>query len=126
MSLISFRNLTYPLRSKFQIGALVILALLVAAVRYGASSRLDRGARPIGGKSGQNTETSIDLEAHRGEIIDFLDETNKRLKRNSPKTADSELQGLVDGSYDRDVRREREAQQPNEKFQDIRKSLGLE
>ena len=32
MSLISFRNLTAPLRSRFQIGALVILALLVAAV----------------------------------------------------------------------------------------------
>lgn len=126
MSLISFRNLTYPLRSKFQIGALVILALLVAAVRYGASSRPERGGRPSDGGPGRNAESPIDLEAHREEIIDFLDETNKRLKRNSPKRADSELEGLVDGSYDREVRREREAQQPNEKFQDIRKSLGLE
>jgi hypothetical protein len=126
MSLISFRNLTSPLRSKFQIGALVILALLVAAVRYGASSRQDRSLRPSDGRSGQNDERPIDLEAHREEIIDFLDETNKRLKVSGPKKADSELQGLVDGSYDRDVRREREARQPNEKFQDIRKSLGLE
>jgi len=74
----------------------------------------------------QGTDQAIDLEAHREEIIDFLDETNKRLKRDSPKRADNELQGLVDGSYDRDVRREREVEQPNEKFQDIRKSLGLE
>lgn len=125
MSLISFRNLTSPLRSKFQIGALVILALLVAAVRYGAASRVDRGRAPYD-RGRQAAEAPVDLEAHREEIIDFLDATDKQLKRKGSKQADSELQGLVDGSYERNVRREREADTQNEKFQDIRKSLGLE
>ncbi len=126
MSLISFRNLTYPLRSKFHIGALVILALLVAAVRYGASARLDRAPRSQDGRSGVAAGAPVDLEAHREEIIDFLDATDKQLKRKGSRQADSELEGLVDGTYEKNVRREREAQQDNGKFQDIRKSLGLE
>jgi hypothetical protein len=123
MSLISFRNLTAPLRSKFQIGALVIIALLVAVVRYGAA---DRTARVGSGRAPAGVEQSVDLEAHREEIIDFLDETEKHLKRNGSKPADSELEGLVDGSYEKSVRRKQNEAQTNGKFEDIRKSLGLE
>ncbi len=121
MSLISFRNLTAPLRSKFQIGALVILALLVAAVRFGASERAAKDRPPE-----TSADKPVDLEAHREEIVDFLNATEKHLKRNGSKPADSELQGLVDGSYERSVRRKQAAEQHNEKFEDIRKSLGLE
>ncbi len=123
MSLISFRNLTAPLRSKFQIGTLVVLALLVAAVRYGAS---DRSAKAVDYRGSATADKVVDLEAHREEIVDFLDATEKQLKRKGAKPADSELQGLVDGSYERSVRRKRNEEQPNGKFEDIRKSLGLE
>lgn len=123
MSLISFRNVTAPLRSKFQIGTLVILALLVAAIRYGASDRSGKGVTDRGAPT---QDKAVDLEAHREEIIDFLDETEKHLKRNGSKPADNELQGLVDGSYERSVRRKQNEEQRNGKFEDIRKSLGLE
>ena len=123
MSLISFRNLSAPLRSKFQIGALVIIALLVAVVRYGAA---DRTARVGSARVPAGVAQSVDLEAHREEIIDFLDETEKHLKRNGTKQSDSELEGLVDGSYEKSVRRKQSETQANGKFDDIRKSLGLE
>jgi hypothetical protein len=123
MSLISFRNLTAPLRSRFQIGTLVILALLVAAIRYGASDRSTKGGAERGAAV---ADKGVDLETHREEIIDFLAQTEKQLKRNGSKPTDSELQGLVDGSYERSVRRKQDEEQRNGKFEDIRKSLGLE
>ncbi|MEY4701517.1 MAG: hypothetical protein RL326_1704 [Pseudomonadota bacterium] len=123
MSLISFRNVTAPLRSKFQIGTLVILALLVAAIRYGAS---DRSGKSVDYPGSATADKAVDIEAHREEIVDFLDATEKQLKRKGPKPADSELQGLVDGSYERSVRRKQNEEQPSGKFEDIRKSLGLE
>jgi hypothetical protein len=123
MSLISFRNLSAPLRSKLQISTLVILALLVAAIRYGASDRSGKGPAE---RTVASQDKGVDLEAHRDEIIDFLDQTDKHLKRNGSKNADSELQGLVDGSYERSVRRKQNEAQRNGKFEDIRKSLGLE
>jgi hypothetical protein len=126
MSLISARNFSAPLQSKVQIGILVILALLVAAIRMSGSSGpsmsvpAERDTAPqAGGVADPRDE----------ELVEFLQGMNKNRKdaaKRAGSPSDEELQGLMDGSFERDLQRKQDQQQKSGKFDDIRKSLGLE
>lgn len=126
MSLISARNFSAPLQSKVQIGILVILALLVAAIRMsgssgrGVNSRSERDLAP---------QAEGDSDPRDAELVQFLQDMNKNRKDAAKRAnveSDQELQGLMDGSFERDLQKKRDQQQKSGKFDDIRKSLGLE
>lgn len=121
MSLISLRNFTSPLRSRFQIGVLVVLALMVAAVRY--------GSRTEGG--GAATPSRFEEEAQNREIESFLRDSESRARDyrqqkqpSQPKV--EELEELANGAFERNRKREADSRDKAGKFDDIRKSLGLE
>jgi hypothetical protein len=121
MSLISLRNFSAPLQSKFQIGILVVLALVVAAIRFSGPS--SRSLPSVTGREG----SSSGADPRDAEIVDFLKGVEKNRNQAAKRPpADDELQGLMDGSYERDLQRKRDQQQKSGKFDDIRKSLGLE
>jgi hypothetical protein len=63
------------------------------------------------------------------ELVEFLQGMNKNRKdvaKRGAAPADQDLQGLMDGSYERDLQRKHDQEQKSGKFDDIRKSLGLE
>jgi hypothetical protein len=121
MSLINVRNLSAPIRSKVQIGGLIIVALLVLVIRYGTSSggsrssldRIPSGALVEDGPS-------------RDELLDLLDEPAASRRPSGPARDDSMVDELVDGRFDRQQKQKRQEADKNESFQDIRRSLGLE
>jgi|GEM_PF-2533050 len=126
MSLISFRNFTSPLRSRFQIGVLVVLALMVAAVRYGSRTEGGKVATPPRFSPPARLE-----EDQNREIENFLSDSdsrsrNARQKRQAPPPEVSELESLTNGTFERERKRESDSREKTGKFDDIRKSLGLE
>ncbi len=124
MSLISLRNFSAPLRSKVQIGILVTLALVVAAIRFGASAGPGMHVEP---SRGSREEPAMDPRD--AELVDFLKGVNKGRDAAAKRAAgadDEELQDLMDGSFERDLQRRQNQDQKTGKFNDIRKSLGLE
>jgi hypothetical protein len=124
MSLISLRNFSAPLRSKVQIGILVTLALVVAAIRFGASAG---SVVPSDSSRGVREEPVVDPRD--AELVEFLKGVNKGRDAEAKRAAgagDDELQGLMDGSFERDLQRKQNQGQNSGKFNDIRKSLGLE
>ena len=126
MSLISGRNFVAPLRSKVQIGILIILALLVAAIRLSGSSG---GALPSRSGGEAVSQGGGEGDPRDAELVQFLQDMNKNRKEGAKRAAaasDDELQGLMDGSFERDLQRRQDQEKKSDKFNDIRKSLGLE
>lgn len=134
MSLISTTNFLAPLRSKVQIGAILVLGVLVGVVRFASSHstsservRLQEGARsasqdPIRAYSREESP-AVDPE-----IEAYL--ASRRRGRPPESSGDSEVDGLLrGGASDRSAQRPRDSQtsepaQP-EKLNDIKRSLGL-
>lgn len=118
MSLISLRNLTAPLRSKAQIVAIVIAGLLVAAVRL-----MGNGASGDADARRDRSDRTVDVEAQDRNFRELL---NNQPKRRRVEPQDDMLNGLVDGSFERERQKQREAEHKSSEFDDIRRSLGLE
>jgi hypothetical protein len=121
MSLINLRNLSAPLRSKIQIGGLIIVALLVLVIRYGANSG---GAGPAVDRS--PSRALLDDGKSQDELLDLLDEPAVARRPAGAERDDSMVDELVDGRFDRQQKQKRQEGDKNESFQDIRRSLGLE
>lgn len=121
MSLISVRNFTAPFRSKVQIAAIVIVGLLVAAVRMVG-----------GGISGDivvrrdRKERTVEPQSQGRNMRELLDSQPRNADRRRGEPEDEMLKGLVDGSFERERQKQREAEHKASEFDDIRRSLGLE
>lgn len=128
MSLISIRNLTAPIRSKVQLGALLIAALLVLVIRLGGSS----GAPAASKQQGYGGADSEEEAVRRAQIADLLNDNPNVPPPKAPagkqgkQARDDVLDGLVDGRFDRKLKEQNEQVPKNESFEDIRRSLGLE
>lgn len=125
MSLINIRHLSAPLRSKFQIGAVVILALLVLMIRWSSSGSLENAA-PY--KPSVRKERAEKNQA----LLNFLKEstTNSSTETGSSNYGQTDplIDDIVTGEYERQLlaEKERETRSNSGSFSDIRKSLGLD
>ena len=126
MSLINIRNLSAPIRSKVQIGGLIIVALLVLVIRYGTSAGgfSSTGIRRQDGKPAAGTV--LGGSQSQQDLLDFLDEAPAPRKPAGADQDDSLVDELVSGRFDRQQKQRQQEQEKNESFQDIRRSLGLE
>lgn len=127
MSLISLRNLSAPLRSKVQLGALLIAALLVLAIRLGASGK----AGAPGSAPDYGSEDAEEEAIRRSQLTELLqkptgDARSGSTSKRGSRSNDDVLDSLVDGRFDKELRDQQEQERKNESFEDIRKSLGLE
>lgn len=120
MSLINLRHLSAPLRSKFQIGAIVILGLLVLMIRWSSGSNF-------------RTPNTSRLKPEQGvppnnAIVELLREPSESTTKINEPSADPFLDDLVSGSFDRrtGATRGQENSPDQGAFRDIRKSLGLQ
>lgn len=120
MSLINLRHLSAPLRSKFQIGAIVIFGLLVLIIRWGSGSN--------SGISNTNRPTMGQNALQKKAIIELLQEPSEEDSITSEAGSDPFLDDLVSGNFDQRTRSgsRREGSPGKGAFQDIRKSLGLQ
>lgn len=122
MSLISVRNLSAPLRSKMQVGGLIIAALLVLVIRLGAS----------GSSEGLSHDDLAEDEAmRRAQLTELLNDERAPEERRVPSKrqaagSDDVLEGLVDGRFDKQLKHKREEDTSGNSFEDIRRSLGIE
>jgi hypothetical protein len=127
MSLINIRNLALPLQSKVQVGALLIITLLVLVIRLGIGS-VEGVAPTRGGREAPAVLSPEDARDQDQALLDLLNESrpNAAKKRQEQAPADEVLDGLVDGSFDREAKQERQRRERGgESFDDIRKTLGL-
>jgi hypothetical protein len=120
MSLINVRNLSAPIRSKVQIGGLIIVALLVLVIRYGSHS----GDAPRGG-SRAPIDDSEDAQRQK-ELLDLLDDSSPARRPGGADTDDAMVDDLVSGRFAAEQAKKRQEAPKNDSFNDIRKSLGLE
>lgn len=120
MSLINLRHLSAPLRSKFQIGAIVILGLLVLMIRWSSGSHFHA---PKTSRAEAEKETQ-----QKNVIIELLQEAGEDSRGIKESDADPFLDDLVSGNFDRRTRSKSVQDSSNEQgaFRDIRKSLGLQ
>ena len=124
MSLINIRHLSAPLRSKFQIGAVVILALLVLMIRWSSSGSLENPAPYKASVRKERTERNQAL-------LNFLKESATSsptgAKPSNLEHTDPLIDDIVTGQYERRLlaEKERETRSNSDSFSDIRKSLGL-
>ena len=119
MSLIDFRNLSAPLKSKVKLGAILISGLLVAVIRIGATAS-------------HGSDNSYDANSYRGARRDFQRSAPPQVKPmvvpdDEPRQQDSLLKGLMDGSLPTEQKAETPSsdKKPSE-FADIRRDLGLD
>lgn len=119
MSLINVRHITAPLRNKFQIGAIVILALVVLMIRW--NSTLTNNTSSIT-QSVQRQERAQRNQA----LLEFLQDSATEDK--GLGSSDPLVDGIVTGEYERRLKAEKQRQESSDSgsFSDIRKSLGLE
>lgn len=119
MSLINVRHITAPLRNKVQIGAIVILALVVLMIRWNST---------LTNNTSRSTESVPRQErVQRNQaLLGFLEETTTEGKKIG--SSDSFVDDLVTGEYERQIEAEKQRQESSDSgsFSDIRKSLGLE
>ncbi len=126
MSLISFRNLTAPFRSKIQLGGLIIAALLVLVIRLGATG--SSGSQTLDPQQGNLSDVE-DEALRRSQLTELLEESNqprRPLGKRQQGGTDDVLDELVDGRFDKQQRRKREEEKSGNSFEDIRRSLGIE
>ena len=126
MSLISFRNLSAPFRSKIQLGGLIIAALLVLVIRLGASG--SSGSQTLDTQQGSLNDAE-DEALRRSQLTELLEESNqprRPLGKRQQGGSDDVLDELVDGRFDKQQRRKREEEKSGNSFEDIRRSLGIE
>jgi hypothetical protein len=118
MSLLNIRNLSAPIRSKIQIGGLIIAAILVLVIRLGGGS---------GGSTRELPEVSNEeRSAQRERIVDFLNESDEADRKAAAARGDGLLEDLVDGSFDKRQKRKQKEESKSQSFDEIRRSLGLE
>jgi hypothetical protein len=115
MSLISIRNIAGPLKSKFQIGALVIVTVLVLVIRLGASR-----------SSSRDEVRAVRQNASAEDLLDTLQDGRRSKSAKPSRTKDDLLDELVAGGIDENAQPQAEEPEKNESFDEIRKSLGLE
>jgi hypothetical protein len=115
MSLISIKNLAGPLKSKFQVGALLIVTVLVLVIRLGSSR-----------SSSYDQARAIREDATSEDLLEELHARSKPKAAKPAKASDDLLDQLVAGGIDENERPQAETPAKNESFDDIRKSLGLE
>lgn len=119
MSLINVRHITAPLRNKVQIGAIVILAIIVLMIRWNSTltSNTSRSTQSV-----QKQERAQRNQA----LLEFLQETTTEDKKLG--SSDPFVDGIVTGEYERRLEAEKQRQKSSDSdsFSDIRKSLGLE
>ena len=127
MSLISFRNFLAPFGSRFQIGALLVLAFLAFVFRVGAStsSTSPRGAERVEARSGSQANPLA------SELEDIMAQQQRRAAQGTQRRVaapadgeDAVLEGALAGDY-----QEPPAPPANpgaRPLGDIKKSLGLE
>jgi hypothetical protein len=128
MSLISFRNLSAPFRSKIQIGGLIIAALLVLVIRLGASGS-------SGGQVSASPENQLsdaeDEQLRRSQLTELLmddppSEPRRVAGKRQAAESDEVLDELVDGRFDKQQRKKKAEEASGNSFEDIRRSLGIE
>jgi len=119
MSLISPRNFVGPLRSKFQIGTLIIVVVLVLVIRLGTSHSGDASSAaklPSTGRSGGSRDLS--------DMLDRAEQPPREQKNGRAK--DDILDGLVADGFNQPPSQPESQATKSQSFEDIRKSLGLE
>jgi hypothetical protein len=116
------------MRSKFQVGGLIIVALLVLVIRL-AGGGADPSDRQMAGSNGAG---EIDQEevARRNQLSELLRDSSppRRKQAKQPAAqADDILEGLVDGDVEMEPKGARRAPSDSgNSFEDIRRSLGIE
>ena len=132
MSLINIRNLTAPIRSKVQLSAILIAALLVLVIRLSASGGAAITRQRVDPLGYSNTnDYAEDESARRSQLADLLSDDSpaaavKPKPRGLIKSKDDVVESLVDGRFEKEQNQRRQMEDRNESFDDIRKSLGLE
>jgi hypothetical protein len=129
MSLISANNFLAPLRSKVQIGAILVLGVLIGVVRF-ASSHTSYGEHATPQRSSslrtdEATGNSVDPE-----IEAYL--ASRKRSRRGEASGDSQIDGLLSGGNGGEIRENSRGGNPSEtssqpeKLNDIKRSLGLQ
>lgn len=119
MSLLNVRNLSAPIRSKIQLGGLIIAALLVLVIRLGGSGSSDS-------RQSVDDVSSDARAAQRARIVEFLNDTDESDRQRSIQKGDGLLDELVDGSFEKRQKQRRQEDSKSQSFDEIRRSLGLE
>jgi hypothetical protein len=119
MSLLNIRNLSAPIRSKIQLGGLIIAALLVLAIRLG-------GGSSSGVRQSADGVSNDERAAQRARIVEFLNDTEETDRQPAAQKGDGLLDELVDGSFDKRQKQKRQEDAKSQSFDEIRRSLGLE
>jgi hypothetical protein len=127
MSLISFRNLTAPFRSKIQLGGLIIAALLVLVIRLGASGPSSNQSSDVQRGVSNDAEDEAIRRAQLTELLEEPEQPRRPVGKRQQAGADDLLDELVDGRFDKQQQRQkRQADTSGNSFEDIRRSLGIE
>lgn len=126
MSLISFRNLTAPFRSKIQLGGLIIAALLVLVIRLGASGTSGNQAPEMPQANLSDAEDEALRRSQLTELLEEPDQPRRPAGKRKQAGSDDVLDELVDGRFDKQLRQKRQEDTSGNSFEDIRRSLGIE
>jgi hypothetical protein len=123
MSLISTQNFVAPFRSKFQIGAILVMAALVGMVRFAGHSE-------HGGEHHPMRPSAVAAPSANDDVTKFLAD-RARSKRREPQENDKSIESLFDGESARPIARKEGSLPGNspeepEKLNDIKRKLGLE
>jgi hypothetical protein len=126
MSLISLRNFTAPLRSKFQIGGLIIGALLVLVIRLAGGGTYSGDGTPQDFADRQ--ELDQNEVSRRNELNEILRESLPARRAPAKRAAapDDILDGLVGENANVRQKPQRGQDPSGNSFDDIRRSLGIE
>jgi hypothetical protein len=128
MSLFNPKNLLVPFQSRFNVGLMIVAAVLVAAIRLAGGGVSIEEDTP----RARNRASASDDSAARARL--GQETTRERPARSSSQQVsgdrDQLLDDLLSGEGDLPASRKRDVRQPQGKqaneFGDIRKSLGLE
>jgi hypothetical protein len=122
MSLINVRNFLIPIQNKYQMGALLVIALIIAVVRLVGSG----GAEPVGNRENLNLNDEIKsfLSSQQPSTLS----QKERAGSAAPSADPFQNELLPDGWEDeepKDVQAPDQAKN-NKGFSDVKKALGLE
>lgn len=120
MSLINVRNFIAPLQNKYQMGALLILALIIAVVRVIGSSEPSAGRENLK----LNDEIKSFLTSQQPSTL-----VQRNRDGSSSASVDPFQNELLPDGWEEDAKKELQAPQKsnnNKGFSDVKKALGLE
>lgn len=113
MSLISLKNIVGPLGNRVQIGALIIVVIIVLVIRLNSAGSDGAQAGVKSASSGQ------------GQLLGVLNDARSSRRAKAERTKDDFLDGLVADGLDEEIPPTAKPKD-SESFDDIRKSLGLD